>query len=70
LKIRALLNEQHSKKEQDKNILEKILNKEKQKVIIKSDHEFFSNSTPDVFENRLVKKMKTVGEQEHFQFKI
>jgi hypothetical protein len=66
LKIRALLNEQNSKKEQDKNILEKILNKEKQKVIIKSDHEFFCNSTPDVFENRIVEKMKTVGEQEHF----
>ena len=70
MKIRALLNEHDRRKEQDKNILERIINKEKQKVIIKSDHEFFSNSTPDVFENRLVKKMKTVGEQEHFQFKI
>lgn len=70
VKIRALLNEQNRRKEQEKNILEKIINKEKQKVIIKSDHEYFSNSTPDVFENRLIEKIRTVGDQENFHYKI
>jgi hypothetical protein len=70
VKIRALLNGNNRRKEQEKNILEKIINKDRQKVIIKSDHEYFSNSTPDVFENRLIDKMKTVGEHEQFHYKI
>lgn len=70
VRIRAVLNDHLRPKEKDRNILEKIINKERQKVVIKSDHEYFSNSTPDVFENRLQEKVKTVGEKEHFQYKI
>lgn len=58
MRIKNALARANSNVLKEGKMLEQLVDTKKQKVVLKPDHEYFSSSHTDVFQNRLLDKAK------------